>query len=97
MSIEKVKRTVEVSGNIGRPCEHCNELVGVWKDDQDITKSINHYIEAHGYRLLHVGQQTTHGDKGDWHFTVAILGHDDPPALKPPVDADTGDEKLGWD
>jgi hypothetical protein len=48
----------------------------------DLSDRINHFIEAHGYRLLHVGTETSHDSNGNpWHSTVAVLGHDDPPAL----------------
>ena len=84
--MEKMKRTTQVSSNIGQSCDHCNEGIGVFKLSDDITPSINHYIEAHGYFLLHVGTQTSHDTSGQaWHSTVAILGHDNPLAVKPPA------------
>jgi len=87
--MEDVKRTTTISSNIGRGCDHCDEWIGapVGGHDDGITDSINHYISAHGYRLLHVGTQTSHDMDGKlWHSTVAVLGHDNPPALKPPVE-----------
>ena len=82
--MENVKRTAAVSTNIGRGCEHCGASVGAFGDS--IAESINHYIEEHGYRLLHVGPQTTHGSDGKpWHMTVAVLGHDNPPPVRPPA------------
>ena len=37
-------------------------------------ESINHYISAHGYKLLHVGQQTSRDSMGNpWQLTVALL------------------------
>ena len=81
--MENTKRTTTVSSNIGRGCEHCGEWVGA-DDSGDIGASINHYIGQHGYRLLHVGSQTSHDAEGKpWHSTVAILGHDAPPAIAP--------------
>jgi hypothetical protein len=75
MAIERVKHTVEVSSDIGRRCEHCDQSVGYETSGTDLSKSINHYIEAHGYRLLHVGTRTTTGSDGHpWNVTVAILG-----------------------
>jgi len=89
--MEGVKRTTTISSNIGRGCVHCNESIGPKDQSDDITESINHYITAHGYRLLHVGTQTSHDMDGKLlHSTVAILGHDDPPALKPPVEVVIG-------
>jgi hypothetical protein len=90
--MEKVKRTTEVSSNIGRGCEHCREPIGSLHNSDDITESVNHYIEKHGYRLLHVGTQTSHDTNSKpWHSTVAILGHDAPPAILPPSEIHIGD------
>ena len=45
----------------------------------DIADSINHFIEIHGYQLLHVGTQTSHSREGGVsHATVAVLGADEP-------------------
>jgi hypothetical protein len=80
-----VKRTTQISSNIGRGCEHCGHGIGAL-DDGDVSDGINHYIEEHGYHLLHVGQETNHGPDGKpWHNTVAVLGHANPPALRPPA------------
>src|SRR5262245_48768545 len=78
------KRTTHVSTNIYRGCEHCGESVGAMGNG-NIADSINHYIEKHGYYLLHVGTETSRDDEGNiWHHTVAVLGHDNPPAVMPP-------------
>lgn len=83
--MEKVKRTTEIASNLSRGCEHCDYSIGAI-GESDIAGSINHYIEAHGYRLLHVGSETNHGPDGKpWQHTVAILGHDNPPPIKPPA------------
>ncbi len=43
--------------------------------DHKLAESINHYIEMHGYKLLHVGTETIHDDQGEpWHTTVSVLG-----------------------
>jgi hypothetical protein len=45
-----------------------------------ITDHANHYIQQHGYVLLHVGQETVWDDKGNpWHCTVMVLGTRDAP------------------
>jgi hypothetical protein len=68
-----VARVVGVSSSIHGPCEVCGEPLGF--KDEGIAAKINHYLE-HGYRLLHVGSDTSHADNGElWHSTVAILGH----------------------
>jgi hypothetical protein len=46
----------------------------VFNDWYDIGKEIQHYLE-HGYKLLHVGQETSYDDDGKpWHSTVAVVG-----------------------
>src|SRR5262245_12662922 len=81
--MENVKRTTQISSNIGRRCEHCDEHIGA--TDDGIAESINHYIDAHGYRLLHVGNETGRGRDGELvYHTIAVLGHDNPPAVVVP-------------
>jgi hypothetical protein len=64
--MQDVKKTVQVSSNIVKACEHCAD---------NVSAQINHYIGHHGYKLLHVGSETSHADNGGlWHSTVAILG-----------------------
>ena len=68
---DDVTHVVYISTNIGKGCEHCDEA---FRNDS-VAESINHYIEAHGYRLLHVGTDTNRTSDGDlWHSTIAILG-----------------------
>lgn len=62
---------VTVSTDIGQKCNHCDFWIGL----ENFDASVNHYIEKHGYRLLHVGSQTSHAQEGGlWHSTVAVLG-----------------------
>jgi hypothetical protein len=84
--MENVTRTTQVSSSIGRACEHCNDL-NASRSSDDISDSVNHYIQSHGYHLLHVGTQTSHDSDGKpWHSTIAVLGHPNPPPVKPPVE-----------
>lgn len=74
---EGIQHVVTISSAIGTSCEHCSESVGGWGESGilDLAKSINHYIEEHDYKLLHVGTETGTGPDGDtWHSTVAFLG-----------------------
>lgn len=66
----EVNHVVHISTNIGVSCEHCSESIGVDR----FAESINHYINKHGYKLLHVGQETSEGSDGLWHHSVAVLG-----------------------
>ncbi len=66
-----VQHVVYVSTNISSGCQHCHQQI----DGEEFAESVNHYIQQHGYRLLHVGSQTDRGDRDElWHFTVAVLG-----------------------
>jgi hypothetical protein len=86
MATETVRRATEIASNISRRCDHCNEMVGGGLGDGSVADSINHFITAHGYRLLHVGSQTNHGPNGEpWHNVVAVMGHDNPPPVQPPA------------
>lgn len=68
---EGIKHVVHISTDTEEHCEHCD----VSFDHEKIAESINHYIEQHGYRLLHVGTESCHDMNGDlWHSSVAVLG-----------------------
>jgi len=67
---ETQKTTIYLSTNIGKSCEICRAS---FIDYHDIAREINHYLD-HGYKLLHVGSETSHDDDGKpWHATVAVL------------------------
>jgi hypothetical protein len=66
-----VKDVVYISTSISTGCEHCDFSVRA----ENFAGSINHYIEQHGYKLLHVGQETDYNMEGKQSFsTVAVLG-----------------------
>ena len=68
---EGINHVIHVSTNIGAGCEHCDISIGLEK----FAASINHYIEQHGYKLLHVGAETTDDLSGHpWHGSDAVLG-----------------------
>ncbi|OAP49027.1 hypothetical protein ATB98_27265 [Sinorhizobium saheli] len=65
-------QVVRISTDIVTGCKHCGERID---GEQHFAEAINHYIDAHEYKLLHVGAETTRSSEGDlWHSTVAILG-----------------------
>ena len=69
--MKATKHLVHISTNTGTGCEHCGTPVGL----EHFAKSVNHYIEQHGYTLLHVGTETSHDMRGELcHSTVAVLG-----------------------
>jgi hypothetical protein len=68
-----VKEVLEVSSNVIKSCPHCQSFsLG---NPPDVGERITHFIKQHGYKLLHVGQETTESMDGVlWQTTVAILG-----------------------
>lgn len=73
---EGIRHVVHVSTNIGARCELCGESIGVVPGgNHRLAESINHYLERHGYKLLHVGTETSNDMEGKpWHSTVGVLG-----------------------
>ena len=68
---EGITHVVRISTGVGTGCEHCKHPVGL----DHFEESINHYIEKHGYRLLHVGSEGSEDmDSATVHQTVAVLG-----------------------
>lgn len=62
---------VHISTNIGKRCEHCPSQVG----GEHFAESVNHYVEQHGYEVLHIGTETIpDANGGPWHTTVAVVG-----------------------
>jgi len=63
--------TIYLSTNIVKSCAVCRKGFNAY--ESDIARQINHYLD-HDYKLLHVGQETSHDDDGKpWHSTVAVL------------------------
>jgi hypothetical protein len=73
---EDAVRIYSVRTGIGKPCPVCGR--GVWSGDDPgdwLDQQVNHLLEEHGWRLLHVGQETTDDRDGNpWQHTVAVLG-----------------------
>ena len=93
--MDDVKRTSEVSSGLSRTCEHCGQSIG-GTDCHGVTNGINHFIEMHGYRLLHLGTHTEQSEGGQLrHREVAILGHDNPPPLRRSLEIDMDFSRLG--
>lgn len=75
-----VKYVVHVSTNVSTGCpHHCGAHVG----GDHFAESINHFIKDHGYKILHVGTETSSEDDGkQWKHTVAVMGTKTPPKPK---------------
>ena len=66
-----ITHVVHLDEDEGQDCEECGQVFGF----DEVAASINHYLERHGYRLLHVGMQTSQDDDSKiWHTTVAMVG-----------------------
>ena len=69
--IKNVKHTVYFSTNSNQGCTLCAGL----KHGCDIDSWVNHYIDQHGYSLLHVGSEWGMDSSGaSISHTVAMLG-----------------------
>lgn len=66
-----INHIVHISTDVSTGCEHCHFSIG---GGLRFAESINHYIEQHGYKLLHVGAETTGDSSAPWHTTVAVVG-----------------------
>ncbi|BBB66377.1 hypothetical protein UNDYM_2124 [Undibacterium sp. YM2] len=71
MSIESTKKIKVISTNIVQGCEHGCTLP---YNGQFFDANVNHYIQDHGYKVLHIGQESTPDSEGKpYHSTVAVL------------------------
>ena len=73
-----ILKTVQLSRAIGKACKECapeDSPDFLYADPEDVGAQVNHYMEVHGYELLHVWQQTGRDQAGNpWQTTVAIVG-----------------------
>jgi hypothetical protein len=66
-----VKRVATINTNVGRHCLACD----AWQKPDTLEESVNHYLQAHGWVLVHIGEQTYMGDGNlQHHVTVAVVG-----------------------
>jgi hypothetical protein len=71
--MKETTHIIHISTDGGTRCKLC----GPQADLVFFDKLINHYIEQHGYKLLHVGTETSREKMEGklYHSTVAVLGH----------------------
>lgn len=62
---------VHISTFTATGCEHCHFTIG---GQDNLAQSVNHYIDDHGYQLLHVGAETVDLGSGLGSATVAVVG-----------------------
>ena len=68
-----IQHVVKLSTAEYGPCDECDE----WRagTSYSVTDHANQYVAEHGYRILHVGQETCDGTEGNvWQATVIVLG-----------------------
>ena len=76
--IHEIQHTILLRSDEPCVCTRCDEMPVTYH--HQITDHANHYIQQHGYVLLHVGQETVWDDNGNpWHCTVMVLGTRDAP------------------
>ncbi len=83
-SMDEIGKIYEIGIHMLDGSRICNSLpAGVDLDNmENIALRMNHMLEVHGLRLLHVGQQTGTAANGEPSFaTVAMLGQ---PSSAPP-------------
>ena len=69
---DDIGQVVQISTNFQENCIECSDSIG---GEEWFAESINHYIQQHEYRLLHIGQQSVQADDGTLRsHTVAIVG-----------------------
>ena len=77
-NLDDIQKTVQLSSAVGKSCEECGPEESpefLFSDPEDVGAQVSHYIESHGYQLLHVGQQTGRDQAGHpWQTTVAVVG-----------------------
>jgi len=78
VGLNNILKAVQLSSALGRPCEECRPEDSpeyLDSEPENVAAQISHYVEMHGYELLHVGQQTGRDQAGHpWQTTVAIVG-----------------------
>lgn len=79
MEFIDAKHVIKLSTNVSFGCPFC----GKWFEAEDIDKGINHYLQEHNAKLLHVGAEAFVDEDGHTaHQTVALIGLDQAPPLR---------------
>jgi len=68
------RRTVQLFSNMGLTCPVCRELPPSDESEDWLVEGANHLIAAHGWDVLHVGQQVHLDDGGFVQQTTIALG-----------------------
>jgi hypothetical protein len=69
--MDPVRRIAQIHSDVFGGCPGCEEYSGL---SDDLDERVNHLI-GHGWKVLHVGQETTDGMGGEpWQRTTVVLG-----------------------
>lgn len=70
--VKEIKTVARVSSNESSRCCFCSHPID---GTLDFAAGVNHYLMAHGCKLLHLGQEDVPDDQHKpWATTVAFLG-----------------------
>lgn len=76
---DDIKHLIGLSSDAHVPCQECDQLRS--GDDFSVATLVmaaNHYVNEHGYRILHIGEETATDHRGrHQHNTVIVLGTND--------------------
>ncbi len=86
---KSIRFVVRVTSDVGIACKECGAPVN---GTSDFAGAVNHYLEDHKYKLLHVGSEPGTDYNGEaCQVTVAIVGSDKAPKKrKAPKSTDSG-------
>ena len=69
-TMQNISHVVQLASDTKKGCEYCREPIP-YGDGAELGEWINHYLEKHGYKILHIGTDFGFGNS---ERTVAILG-----------------------
>ena len=68
-----ITRVIRIASDSSTSCPICSHHFSF--DDMMFQLQVNHFLQEHDFRLLHVGQETGRDHKGDeTDITVAVVG-----------------------
>jgi hypothetical protein len=67
---DNISHVIHITCGVDAACEHCD----AWPAHARFDGTVNHYITTHGYRLLHIGSESSARADQIGSSTVAVLG-----------------------
>lgn len=66
-----ISHAVHISTNTATGCKHCRFSI----DGKRFEESVNHYVEEHGYKVLHIVTETDRDFLGQSRrYSLAVVG-----------------------